>query len=123
MNSNWTVNFYKDSQDNEPVKNYLNSLPDKQRAKVLRDLQLLEEFGPALGMPSVRNLGDKLLELRVKQGTNISRVFFITWTGREIVLLNGFTKKSQKTPPGEIQKALRLRDEYISRHQQDRKGY
>ena len=90
---------------------------------MLRELQLLEEFGPALGMPSVRNLGEKLLELRVKQGTNISRVFFITWSCRKIILLNGFTKKTQKTPRGEIRKALRLRDEYIGRHQQKRKGY
>lgn len=53
-----------------------------------------------------------LFEARIKLGSNIWRVFCFFDKGKLVILLNGFTKKSQKTPQKEIDKAVRLMKEY-----------
>ena len=55
------------------------------------------------------------MELRAKVGTDISRVLYFFVVGKKAVLTHGFIKKSQKTPPGEIDRAKRYRAEYLSR--------
>ena len=60
----------------------------------------------------IKYLRDGIYELRVTFSNNELRVFF-TYDGNTIVVLfNGFRKKTQKTPPKEIDKAVRLRKEY-----------
>ena len=49
--------------------------------------------------------------------SNIYRVFFIFDEGNIVVLFNGFQKKKQKTPKGEIDKALRIKNEYYAEKQ------
>ncbi|MCE7065522.1 type II toxin-antitoxin system RelE/ParE family toxin [Dyadobacter sp. CY326] len=56
-----------------------------------------------------------LYELRIEAGSNIFRVFCCFDKGRIVVLFNGFQKKSQKTPPDEIQLAVKLMKEYFER--------
>ena len=48
----------------------------------------------------------------VEYGGNIFRVFFIFDDGNIVILFNGFQKKTQKTPPSEIEKALKIKEEY-----------
>ncbi len=55
---------------------------------------------------------DGLYEIRVKQGTDIFRIFCFFDKGKLIVLANGFQKKEQKTPKKEIEKALKIKKEY-----------
>jgi len=55
-----------------------------------------------------------LFEIRVEYNSNIYRIFCCFDQGNLIVLFNGFQKKSQKTPKGEIEKALRLMKEYFN---------
>lgn len=55
---------------------------------------------------------DGLYEARIQLDSNIWRVFCFFDKGKLVVLLNGFTKKTQKTPPKEIAKALSLMKEY-----------
>lgn len=57
-------------------------------------------------------MGEGLFELRVEYESNIYRVFFIFDEGNIVVLFNGFQKKKQKTPKVEIEKALRIKNEY-----------
>ena len=57
---------------------------------------------------------DGLYELRVEYNGNIYRVFFIFDDGNIIVLFNGFQKKTQKTPPNEIEKAFKIKEEYYA---------
>ena len=57
---------------------------------------------------------DGLYELRIEYNSNIYRVFFIFDEGKIVVLFNGFQKKSQKTPPEEIKKALKIKKEYYA---------
>lgn len=53
-----------------------------------------------------------LYEARIQVGTDIWRVFCFFDSGRLVILLNGFQKKSQKTPKNEIEKAKKLMSEY-----------
>ena len=55
---------------------------------------------------------DGLFEVRVELGGNIFRIFAFFDKGNLVVLGNGFQKKSQKTPGKEIEKALKIKDEY-----------
>jgi phage-related protein len=57
---------------------------------------------------------DGIYELRTEYGGNIYRVFFIFDEGNIVVLFNGFQKKSQKTPQGEIEKAIRIKEVYYA---------
>jgi len=54
-----------------------------------------------------------LFEIRVEVGSNIYRVFCCFDKGKLVILLNGFQKKTQKTPPNEIQLAEKLMKEYF----------
>jgi phage-related protein len=55
---------------------------------------------------------DGLYEIRIKQGSDIFRIFCFFDEGKLIILANGFQKKSQKTPKSEIDKALKIKEEY-----------
>lgn len=55
---------------------------------------------------------DKLFEIRVQSGTDIFRIFCFFDEGNLVVLANGFQKKTQKTPRQEIEKALKIKNEY-----------
>ena len=52
-----------------------------------------------------------LFEIRAKDADGQYRVFYVYADGEDIYLLNGFTKKTQKTPPAEIKKALKIKKE------------
>ena len=67
----------------------------------------MEIFGPALGMPHTRAMGGGLFELRIKAAEGIARVFYCTVIDRRIVILHQFVKKSDKTPPKELEIARR----------------
>ncbi len=55
---------------------------------------------------------DGLFEIRIKQGSDIFRIFCFFDAGKLIILINGFQKKTQKTPKQEIEKALKIKKEY-----------
>ena len=61
-----------------------------------------------------------LYEARIKLGSNIWRVFCFFDKGKLVILLNGFTKKTQKTPKNEIKKAVRLMKEYYEEKNNDK---
>ena len=56
---------------------------------------------------------DGLFELRIEYESNIYRIFCCFDEGNLVVLFNGFQKKSQKTPRAEIDKALKIKEEYF----------
>ena len=57
---------------------------------------------------------DGLYEIRVQQGSDIFRIFCFFDQGNLIVLGNGFQKKAKKTPRKEIEKAIKIKNEYES---------
>lgn len=62
----------------------------------------------------VKYLRDDLYEIRAEHNSNIFRVFFVFDNGNIVVLFHGFQKKTQKTPQQEIEKALRIKEEYYA---------
>lgn len=92
----WHIIFYEKENGSKPLEEYLDLLHTKQRAKVLRSILLLKEFGPLIGLPHVRYLQNDLYELRIQQSSNIFRIFFFTWYNHQLILLHGFTKKNSK---------------------------
>ena len=94
----------------------MSELSDAERRKVLRALLLLET-DDKIPYHYIKYLRDYIYELRVTLANNELRIFF-TYDGDKIVVLfNGFRKKTQKTPPQEIDKAVRLRKEYYESKQ------
>lgn len=57
---------------------------------------------------------DGIYELRTEYSGNIYRVFFIFDEGNIVVLFNGFQKKTQKTPQGKIEKAIKIKEAYYA---------
>ena len=114
----WNVIFYEKEDGSIPVQEFLDALPAKHRAKALRDIDLLEKYGIALTEPHVKHIEDKLWELRIKSASDISRVFYFIHIGKDIVLLHGFIKKSQKTPNREISIANAYLNDHVRRIQQ-----
>lgn len=98
-----------------PAEEFILSQDVKMRAKLFRLLELLEEKGNTLREPYSKSLDDGIFEIRAKQGSNITRVLYFFYIGNKIILTNGFIKKSQKTPPSEIDLAKKYRAEYEKR--------
>jgi phage-related protein len=76
----------------------------------------MEVYGPDLGMPHTRAMGDGLFELRLKAAEGIARIFYCTMTRNRIVMLHVITKKTKKTPPKEIGIARRRMKEVKNAH-------
>ncbi len=96
--SQFTVEFYEDTDGDKPVEEFLLSLDVKMRAKLLGILEILQEKGNLLRESYSKHLEDGIFEIRGKVGTDISRVLYFFFYDRKIILTNGFIKKSQKTP-------------------------
>ncbi len=111
------IDYYEDERGNKPVKQFIDSLDYKMKAKIFRRLELLEEYGPELGMPFSRHLSDGIFELRTVQGNNITRILYFFVIGKKIILTHGFVKKTQKVPQKEIEKARKLRSDWEKRYE------
>ena len=108
----YCIDFYKYADGSSPFLEYIDGLNVKMRAKTLRSLQLLREFGPELREPNTKPLGDGIFELRTILGSDAGRTLFFFFDGQTIVVTHGFTKKTQKTPRREIERAKKYRNEY-----------
>ena len=104
----WNIDFYNKEDGESPVEEALHSFPKKAAAKIIRWLDLLEEFGLALSGGYVEKLkGYDLWELKVTHAGSWYRIFFFLSGGRRLTMLHAFQKKSNKTPQREIETALR----------------
>ena len=103
-----TIIFYKNYFDEFFIKQR-----DKVKAKIIWTFDLIEELQrvPETYLKHIENT-DGLFEIRVQQGSDIFRIFCFFDQGQLVVLVNGFQKKTQKTPKKEIEKALKIKEEY-----------
>lgn len=82
------------------------ALPADMRARLARLVDLIQEIGfEALPRDSVKHLEDKLWELRITGRDGISRAIYVTASGRRVVILRAFVKKTQRTPQKELELA------------------
>ena len=98
----WNIEYYS-----EKVARAVLRMPAGLLARYVHVTDLMLQFGPNLGRPHTRSMGDKLFEIRLKAKEGISRVFYCTRAGQRIVVLHSFVKKSQKTPAKELETARR----------------
>jgi phage-related protein len=107
------VVFYRTSGGLEVVRDWLRNLDEEDRNAIGQDLMRVQYRWP-VGMPLCRALGDGLWEVRsVLPSNRIARVLFSLQQGR-IVVLHGFLKKTQKTPPEDLALARKRKREFES---------
>lgn len=112
--------FYKLEDGTSPVKDFIRSLDTKMKAKTAKTIELLEHNGTLLREPYSKSLGKGIFELRMKQGSDITRILYFFYIGDKAVLTNGFTKKTNKTPIGQIDLCQRYKNDYERRNGNDR---
>lgn len=111
----YQVMFFEKDDGTAPAEIFINSLDVKMAAKIFRLLVMISENGPELREPYSKFLEDGIFELRAKVGSNITRILYFFFSGRKVIITNGFVKKTQKTPRAEIDKAKAYREEYKNR--------
>jgi phage-related protein len=98
----WKITFF-----NQKVEAETLAFPAGILANFLHILEMIEEFGPALGKPHTAPMGDGLFEIRAKGKEGIGRALFCTVIGKEVIILHSFVKKTQRTPKKQLEKARR----------------
>lgn len=96
-----------------PAEEFLNSIDQKMKTKLYKEIKLLRNYGNLVREPYSKYLRDGIYELRAQQGNDISRVLYFFYVGHKIILTHGFIKKTQKTPPREIELAKIYREMYF----------
>ena len=111
----WQVELYEKENGEKPVATFIKSLDLKLRLSTVALIDKLEILGNNITEPFSKHIKDGVFELRIKQSTNIARVFYFFQVGKKIILTNGFVKKTQKTPKTELTKALEYKKDYEQR--------
>jgi phage-related protein len=107
---NRQIIFYK-----EYFLDFYTALDPKLKEKIQYVLELIKQIErvPEKFLAPMTGY-EGLYEIRVEFQSNIYRIFCCFDQGRLVVLFNGFQKKTQKTPKNEIEKAMRLKQEYFN---------
>ena len=93
----WNITFFSEKVEAETL-----AFPPGILANFLHIAEMIAEYGPLLGVPYTKPLGEGLFEIRAKGKEGIGRSFFCTLKGKEVVILHSFIKKSQKIPKKEM---------------------
>jgi len=108
MDPGWTVEFLNDTAEAE-----FDQLPIEIKAKIVRISQLIEQVGLlSVKEPYVRHVHDKIWEIRAMGKEKLARSLYTTVTGKRVVILRTFVKKTRKTPKREIELALQRIKEF-----------
>ncbi|MDD2402307.1 MAG: type II toxin-antitoxin system RelE/ParE family toxin [Clostridia bacterium] len=111
----YEIEYYIDN-GKFPVVEFIKRLNSKEQAKILREIDLLQEFGLFLGPPHIKKLEGrykKIWELRIKQSTNDFRIFYFSFNQGKFVLLHGIRKTSNSTPQNALDISLKRMNNYL----------
>lgn len=111
----WSIHFA-----NETVEKEFLGLPSEMQARLFRIEELIGTHGVHnVGMPYLRHVQDEIWEIRLAGKDRIGRGLYVTLSGKRIIMLRFFVKKTQKTPRKEIKTAIErlrcLQDEAVKR--------
>lgn len=112
----WTIDFYEKPNGSSPTKEFLDSLPARERVIATNAINQLQTHGLALVRPQVGYLRDHIRELRVDIGRKRCRILHSIFNRDTFVLLQSFTKRAQDVPDVEIDRAIEYKRDYESRH-------
>ena len=116
------VHFYEDKQGRQPIKELLINLRDKaknskdariQYNKILAYIRSIEKYGTRIGEPILKHVDGDLWELRPLS----RRIIFFYWRDNKFILLHHFIKKTNKTPPKELEQAKRNMQDHMERNE------
>lgn len=115
----WKVIFYTKNKLESPLEIFIESLPEKQGAKVLREISLFEKVGINSVYPQTSRIANSkykgLWELRIRFSTNSIRIIYFLYIENTFILLHGFKKKTNKIPIKELEIAKKRMIEYKNR--------
>lgn len=94
-------------------ESFMETLTMKEQEKIQYGLLLLKTQD-RLPIKFVKLIREQIFELRIEYNSHIYRIFFIFDEEQIVVLFNGFQKKTQKTPEKEIEKAIKIKEEYYA---------
>lgn len=100
----WTILLYETPRGDKPVEEFIKNQQPQGQAKILHHLNLLQQYGPQLGMPHSKILGSGVYELRIR-GKEEVRIFYC-FNKRTIYLLHAFKKQTDKIPSKELTTAI-----------------
>ncbi len=113
----FTVQFFEKNDGSIPAEDFIRSLDNKMTARIYGILGILEEKGNFLREPYSKHLEDGIFELRIQSGNDISRILYFFYVNKQIIVTNGFIKKTQKTPRIYIETAKRYRNEFLEKQE------
>lgn len=112
MTGKWSVIYYIFASGEIPVRDFLDKAKPSLKAKALRILLTVSEYGLQSIIPHVRKFsGTPFWEIRILGGDSV-RILFVTEINKQIVLLHAFYKKTQKTPQRELSIAYNRYKDY-----------
>ena len=107
------ISYTRPNGHNE-FEEFYNSLPVKNRNKLRATIEMIEEAGiqAAIQLEWVKKLDSEINEIRSKVSSNIQRALYFHVKNNQYIITHGFTKKTQKTPIKEIERAKQIKYEF-----------
>lgn len=109
------VLLYETKDGKSPVREFILALPVKVQREIAKILLLLEEVDLLLEPYFKKLVNTDIWEVRKRFGSNSYRILFFFDEDSIVILTNGFSKKTKKTPKNEILKAQRFKEDYMRR--------
>jgi phage-related protein len=116
--AHWKVELYERLDGTSPVTEFIEEQSCKNQAKIFAELDDMSEFGLMPRGNKLKHIEGKLWELRFRSMEHHFRFIYFAYTGKKIVVLHGFSKKTRKTPKRELNIAHRRLQDYLCRHEQ-----
>ena len=107
------ISYTRPNGHNE-FEEFYNSLPVKDRNKLRATIEMIEEAGiqAAIQLEWIIKLDSEINEIRSKVSSNIQRALYFHVKNNQYIITHGFTKKTQKTPIKEIERAKQIKYEF-----------
>jgi len=112
----WHVIYYETDKGQCPVQDFIDSRHKKRdQAKLLAQIEALEQHGPTLPRPYADLLEDGVHELRIKLSGDQIRILYFFCFRDFIILTNAFTKTASRVPRFAIEEARRCRTDFLDK--------
>ena len=108
---NFLIEWYFDSKGNSIALDYFESLNEDEQINLLSLFELMGNIGVIKNETKFRNEGDKIYAFKPQP----HRFLCFFFTGQKIIVTNAFHKKTDKLPPKEKDRALKIKENYESR--------
>jgi phage-related protein len=115
MADEWVIEYYVEDNGRVPVREILQSVDKETYARFLWSLEQVRVRNIMAREPLARHIEGKIWEIREESHTNIYRILYFFSSGKRIILLHGFTKKTQKLPGKELEMAMKRLARFIER--------